>query len=134
MATHNVIVGLDADDYLSLLEMEPNLSAVLHEYAMMALRGELALPRVPPLPKKEGKRETEVRESLLGRLYETAYEKAKYSDGEWVKWHDLRPNLRYRDAYSERIWLLFEEDPDIETRAIQHGARVRRAVRFAPLV
>lgn len=133
---NSVIVTFDTDDYLSLLEMEPDLSGLLHKLGQMIIRREIDVPsftRTPVVP-KVGKRETEVRDELLGRLYDTAYEIARRGDGEWVKWHDLRPNLRYRDAYGERIWLLFEEDPDIETRAIQHGARVRRAVRFAPLV
>lgn len=134
MTTHNVVVGFDEDEYLSLLGVEPNLSAVLREYAMMMLRGDLAVPAVPPLPKKPGKRETSVREELLDSLYGTAYEIARRADGEWVSWHALRPNLRYRDAYGERIWQLFVEDPDMETRAVQHGVRVRRAVRFAPLL
>ena len=133
---NSVIVTFDTDDYLSLLEVEPDLSGLLHELAQMVLRRDIPVPaftRTPVVP-KVGKRETEVRDDLLGRLYDTAYEIARRSEGEWVSWHALRPNLRYRDAYSERIWQLFEEDPDVETRAVQHGARVRRAVRFVPLV
>lgn len=136
MAKCSIIVSFDTDDYLSLLEREPDLSGLLHELGQMIIRRDI---EVPPFtrtisPPRRGKKETSVREVLLERLYDTAYEIARRGDGEWVRWQDLRPNLRYRDAYGERIWQLFVEDPDMETRAIQHGARVRRAVRFAPLV
>lgn len=134
--TNSIIVKFEIDDYLSLLEMEPDLSGLFHELGQMIIRRDIPVPsftRTIHVPKGT-KRETSVRETLLGKLYDTAYEIARRGDGEWVTWHDLRPNLRYRDAYSDRLWQLFEEDPDMETRAVPHGARVRRAVRFAPLV
>ena len=134
--TNSVLVKFDQDDYLSLLEKTPDLSRLFHELGQMIIRGELDPPRVAPLPPppKNVKRETSVRESLLGSLFAASYDIVQKRDGEWVSWQDLRPALRYRDAYGERIWQLFEEDPDTETRSVPHGARVRRAVRFAPLV
>lgn len=136
MTRHSIVAHFDQDDYLSLLEMEPDLSGLLHELGQMIIRREIDVPsftRTPVVP-KVGKRETEVREVLLERLYGTAYEIARRGDGEWVPWQNIRPAFRDRETYSDRLWQLFVEDPDMETRAIQHGARVRRAVRFAPLV
>lgn len=135
MTRHSIVAHFDQDDYLSLLEKSPDLSGLFHEIGQMIIRGEIPVPKfTPTFVEPRGETKTVFTQRRLNKMYDSAYDIVRRGDGEWVPWQNIRPAFRDRETYSDRLWQLFVEDPDMETRAIQHGARVRRAVRFAPLV
>lgn len=135
MTKHSIVVSFNQDDYLSLLEMEPDLAGLLHEIGQKIIRKELPIPPFQTAPVEPGRTKAPAfTERRLLKMYDNAYETIRLEGGEWVPWQKLRPPFRDRETYNERLWSLFVEDPDVETRAVQHGGRVRRAVRFAPLI
>ena len=135
MTKRSIVAHFDEDDYLSLLEIAADLSGLFHELGQMIIRGDIPVPRfAPSFVEPRGATKTPFAQRRLDKMYDSANDIARRGNGEWVPWQNLRPAFRDRETYSERLWQLFVEDPDMETQVIQHGARVRRAVRFVPLI
>ena len=71
----------------------------------------------------------------VGQLYSLAKAKIVRADGEWVRWHDLRPAHRDRDQYGDRVMSAVFDDPEVEirTRVGRNGILVHE-VRYEPLL
>ena len=67
-------------------------------------------------------------------IYLNARKTVLKADGEWVRWHDLRPQHRDRDLYTDAMWDLLRKDPGIEVQEKKYGGLTRRSARYRPLI
>lgn len=73
----------------------------------------------------------EIGKEKLARLVKKARGILLRAKGEWVAWHNLRPDYRDREEYGEPLWDALVEMEEIEHEEIEHGARVRRKMRIS---
>lgn len=66
----------------------------------------------------------------IKRLMETARKKLVAADGEWVKWHDLRPQHRDREMWGETLWEALVNDDEIEIDEQETGRQIVRKARL----
>lgn len=73
---------------------------------------------------------SEVGRDKLKQLIKNARARMMRSQGEWVRWQDLRPEHRDRAEWGEAVWEALEQDEDVETDEREHGSQVRRKARM----
>jgi len=72
----------------------------------------------------------EVGQDKLNRLLKSARLKLAHANGEWVKWHDMRPAHRDRAEWGEPLWEALSADEDIEIHEQETGRQTERRARL----
>lgn len=96
---------------------------------------ERAVAEVTFLKKKSAARSEErvseeVSADKMKRLMKNARTKLVAADGEWVKWHDLRPAHRDREMWGEALWEALGNDEDIEVEEHETARQTERRARL----
>jgi hypothetical protein len=96
---------------------------------------ERAVAEVTFLKKKSAARSEErvseeVSADKMKRLMTNARKKLVQADGEWVKWHDLRPAHRDRETWGEALWEALTHDAEVEVDEQETGRQVERKARL----